>query len=314
MRILVVGDKDWERKQLCDAVEALGHEHFQAPDGDQGWQACLELCPDVVLSDYIMPGRNGRELCREVRNHKFENYVYFVILSTLSERGDVLEGMRAGADDYLPKPVDLEALEARLMAASRVTSLHKKVADQRNELRRLNVRLRDESRRDALTQVGNRLSFNDDAREFLDAFKRYGHTVCFALCDIDKFKQYNDTYGHLAGDENLHMVAQHLEKGTRASDKVYRFGGEEFLVVFRESDLETSRRAAERLREALQKRAVTHIENPPHGVVTLTFGLSMLDSAEPGGLEAALNRADEALYHGKESGRNRVVLYAEMAR
>ncbi len=312
MRILIVGDREEERAILREALDRLGFQYKECHDGAAGWEMIQSWVPDLVLSDFIMPGLNGRELCRKVRENTWDHYIYFVVLSTLHKRDHVIEGLRSGADAYLPKPVDMEALEARLSAAQRVTELHKKVANQRNELERLNGQLRDESRRDPLTGVGNRLRLNDDMVGYLDAHQRYGHQFCLALCDIDYFKQYNDTYGHLLGDRVLRQVARVLQSGTRGSDSVYRFGGEEFLVVFRQTNLEVARQACERLRASLQEAAIEHMGNPPLNVLTITFGLAelTLDSDTP--VESVLKRADEALYHGKFAGRNRVVVETEM--
>lgn len=307
MDILVVGDKHEERIILQKAVERLGHRCHIAEDGDQGWQVFLDHSLDVVLSDFIMPGLNGIELCQQVRLHPRDHYTYFIVLSTLHERSHVLAGLQSGCDDYLRKPVDVEELEARLISARRVTSLHKRLARQNRELERLSGQLREESRRDPLTQVGNRLRFNEDAVRLLDEHRRYRRRFCLALCDIDNFKKYNDTFGHLAGDENLRMVAAALRAGTRASDQVYRFGGEEFLLIFTEQSLEEARVACERLRQSVQGRRLAHPENQPYGVVTLTFGLAGLGEADTD-LQSAIHRADMALYEGKEGGRNRVVL------
>lgn len=312
MHVLVVGDKEAERAVLREAVHRLGHELSEAADGDQGWQAYLEHAPQIILSDFIMPGKNGLELCRAVREQPFEHYTYFVLLSTLSERAHILDGLRSGADDYLPKPVDVEELELRLLAARRVTELHARLAQQRNELEALSQKLLDESRKDTLTQVGNRLKFNDDARGLLDAYSRYGHAYTLAICDIDYFKQYNDTYGHLKGDEILCLVASHLEQSTRASDQVYRFGGEEFLIVFAEQGPEVAQIAAERLRREIEGLDVPHAGNPRTGKLTITFGLAPLCGADQKDLERTLQVADEALYAGKNAGRNQVVVHRQV--
>ena len=309
MHILVVGDKDWERKLLREAVTALGHTCDEAEDGDVGFVRYQALNPDVILSDFIMPGLNGLELCREVRAHPGPNYTHFIVVSTLNERGHVLEGLRSGADDYLPKPIDIESLEARLLTAARVTTLHKRLADQNRELEVLSERLREEGRRDPLTNVGNRLRFREDSRAVLDAHHRYGHDYSFVLGDIDHFKQYNDTYGHLEGDENLKRVALLLDEETRASDNVYRFGGEEFLIVLSEQGVGSAHEAAERLRKAIFAQQIVHEGNPGYGVVTMTFGVAQLFGSTPEALEQTLKHADEALYEGKEGGRNRVVCW-----
>ena len=300
MLILIVGDKEEERAVLRQAVTALGHQWRQAEDGDLGWLQYLDCRPQVILSDFIMPGRDGLELCRAVRSQPFDHYTYFVLLSTLAQRHHVFEGLRSGADDYLPKPVDVDELALHLLAAERVSELHRRLAEQRHELQELSSKLLEESRKDALTQVGNRLRFNDDSAGFLTA-----SPCSVALCDIDCFKQYNDTYGHLEGDKVLKVVAQQLDRCQGAH--LYRFGGEEFLLVFPLMGEEAAAQQLERLRADIEGLNVVHAGNKPYGRLTVTFGLCSLEGDTPGHLEQALKDADQALYDGKNAGRNRVL-------
>jgi diguanylate cyclase (GGDEF)-like protein len=303
MLILIVGDREEERAVLRQAVTRLGHEWRQSVDGDEGWLHYLDCRPQVILSDFMMPGKNGLELCQAVRAQPFDHYTYFVMLSTLAERDHVFEGLRSGADDYLPKPVDVAELELHLLAAERVSELHRRLAEQRQELQDLSQKLLAESRKDALTQVGNRLRFHDDSPGFLAC-----SPCTVALCDIDCFKQYNDTYGHLEGDKILKVVAHQLDRCQEAT--LYRFGGEEFLLVFANQEVEAAAAVLEQLRAEIEALQVVHVGNPPYGRLTVTFGLAPLQGDTPGHLEKALKEADLALYEGKKSGRNRVCRFA----
>jgi len=307
MRVLIVGDKEEERAVLRQAIQRLGHDWREAHDGDAGWLQYLEWRPQVILSDFVMPGKNGLELCQAVRSQPFDHYTYFILLSTLAQRAHVLDGLRSGADDYLAKPVDVDELELRLLAAGRVNELHRRLAEQRSQLQQLSSQLLAESRKDALTQVGNRMRFHDDTPGFLEAPE-----LCVALCDIDCFKQYNDTYGHLEGDKVLKVVASHLQESTPDQVQVYRFGGEEFLLVFPQ-DQEAAHEVLQRLRSEVEALQVVHVGNPPYGRLTLTFGLAPLQGHTPGDLELCLKQADEALYQGKHGGRNRVVCHNSAA-
>lgn len=302
MLILIVGDKEEERRVLREACQRLGHEWREAPDGDAGWLQYLNCHPQVVLSDFVMPGKNGLELCRAVRNQPFDHYTYFVLLSTLAQRDHILDGLRSGADDYLPKPVDVEDLELRLLAAQRVTELHARLADQRHQLQVMSERLFAESRRDPLTQVGNRLRYHDDSPKFLEL------PCAVALCDIDCFKQYNDIYGHLEGDKILRLVASQLDR-VSGDAHVYRFGGEEFLLIFPGLEKDVAYAELEKLRREIEALDVVHVGNKPFGKLTVTFGLCPLDGTTLGDLERVGKQADDALYEGKRSGRNQVRIF-----
>src|SRR5688572_15847962 len=180
-----------------------------------------------------MPGLTGLQLCQKIRGHS-AGYTYFILVTGQGAHDQILEGMAAGADDYLVKPLDLEDLEGRLIAAARVTALHDQLAGQRGELEAFNADLTEMAHRDPLTGLRNRRALQDDV-ELLEArVIRYGHRYCMALLDIDHFKAYNDTYGHLAGDRTLQTVAGELLRQARAGDSIYRYGGEEFLCIFPE--------------------------------------------------------------------------------
>jgi diguanylate cyclase (GGDEF)-like protein len=259
----------------------------------------------VVISDWIMPGLTGLELCREIRAFTPGNYTYFIMITSQAAPHQVVEGMEAGADDYLVKPLDSDDLEVRLIAAARVTSLHRQLAQQRFELEVLNQELTAISLRDPLTGLGNRMAIDEDLDQLEARVVRYGHRYCLALLDVDCFKSYNDTYGHQAGDQALQAVAAQLKGEAREGDAVYRYGGEEFLCIFPEQFLATAAVAAERMRSGLEQSAIPHAESPL-GVLTLSAGLAMLDPGRARSVDDVLKEADEALYRAKQLGRNRI--------
>jgi two-component system cell cycle response regulator len=313
MKILVTDDDSTSRLIAQTALRTLGHECITACDGTAAWEAFTATMPDVVVSDSVMPGMSGLELCRNIRAHPLGGSTYFIMVTSQGGLDEILEGMSAGADDYLVKPLDLDDLQARLIAAARVTSLHRQLAQQRTELEALNEELAAVARRDPLTGLGNRRAL----REYLDLFEgrvaRYGHRYCMALLDVDHFKSYNDTYGHQAGDEILKAVAAQLNDQARAGDSLYRYGGEEFLCIFPEQSLETGTIAVERMRRAIEALAIPHRESPT-GVLTISAGIAMLDPDHTPSASGAVKQADEALYRAKQLGRNRVVQVAVAAR
>lgn len=302
----MVGDKDFERRPLAQALIALGHTVREADDGSRAWELYSRTHFDVVISDYLMPLMNGLDLCRQIRLGPHAAYTYFMIVSSRNETDNVLEGFRSGVDDYLAKPVSTIELECRLISAQRVTQMHRDLAQSNAQLLHLSEKLREESRKDALTGVGNRLKFEDDLRRFEDEHKRYNHKFYLGLCDIDNFKLYNDNYGHLEGDRVLKEVASTLAHKSRASDYCYRFGGEEFLLVFTDQDESGAAAVAERLRQAVEDLQIVHEHNQPFGKVTLSIGLSRFVSANSEKVDVYLKRADEALYQSKSDGKNRL--------
>ncbi len=309
MRILIAEDETISRMVLQKLVTRLGHEVIPAADGRQAWERFLESNPEVVISDWMMPDMDGLELCRRIREEAEQSgrtYTWFIMLTSLDQMQHRIEGMEAGADDYLSKPLDQDELQLRLIAARRVVALHQRIAEQTRQLEELNRRLYDDGRVDALTGVANRRRMEEDLRQLAAEAERYGHPWSVALMDIDHFKKYNDTLGHQAGDQTLRAVAQALAGACRDSDRVYRYGGEEFLVLLRQQWPDAAAVAAERLRQAVACLGRPHPASP-HGHVTVSVGVA---GWTPGcGLspKEVIAQADEALYHAKECGRNRVV-------
>jgi two-component system cell cycle response regulator len=308
LRVLIAEDDAVSRTILKKAVEKFGHECLAAEDGEEAWELYRNTPEvDVVISDWMMPGPDGLELCRRVRAINNGWYTFFVFLTALGDKEHLLEGMQAGADDYLAKPLDREQLQVRLIAASRVNSLHRQLNEQNAELEKLNRELFAASRRDPLTRLGNRLRLREDLETLSARVERYGHGYCVMLCDIDFFKRYNDTYGHLAGDEVLEKVAGVISENLRRGDMAYRYGGEEFLIILPEQTLGFASSAAERLRRRVEELAIPHEAKTPPGIVTISVGLAALSPGERKPVEKLLKEADDALYGAKETGRNRVV-------
>jgi two-component system, cell cycle response regulator len=305
MKILVADDEPTTLLVARAALGSLGHECLTVSDGAAAWDAYRSHRPDVVISDSVMPGLTGPELCRNIRGHPTDGYAYFIMISVNGTSDDIFEGMTAGADDYLVKPLDLEDLQARLVVAARVTALHNELAQQRTELEGLNHDLAAIVRRDPLTGLGSRQALHEDLDLLDEQVKRYGGGYCLAVLDVDLFKSYNDTYGHQAGDRALHAVALELSHQARSGDAIYRYGGEEFLCIFPEQSLGAGTQAVQRMRRAVERLAVPHVSNPP-GVLTISAGLAVLDPEVPRPASEVFKEADDGLYRAKDLGRNRV--------
>jgi two-component system cell cycle response regulator len=305
LKILIAEDDAVSRTILRRAVEKLGHECLAATDGEEAWNLYEEQPDvDVIISDWMMPGVDGLELCRRVRGHKRDGYTYFIFLTALGDREHLLQGLEAGADDYLSKPLDRDELGMRLTSALRVTELHRRLAFQNGELEKLNRLLFEQSRQDPLTSLGNRLRLAEDLRTLQSRAERYCHNYAVVLCDVDFFKAYNDRYGHLAGDDVLRRVAATIIAGLRGGDTAYRYGGEECLMVLPEQDAEAALAAAGRLRREVEDLGIPHASGTPLGVVTISCGVAT--SAGMRDEDSLLKAADTALYVAKKAGRNRV--------
>ena len=314
MRVLIAEDEAVSRLMLRRSIEQLGHECLVAVDGDAAWELFEQHEVDVVISDWMMPGLDGPDLCRRVRAHPRQTYTYFILLTSLEGKQYLLTGLEAGADDYLTKPFDRDELRARLQTVVRVTTLQRQLAEKSAELERLNRALAASARKDPLTGLGNRLQLHEDLYRLQRWLERYVRGYGVALCDVDQFKRYNDGYGHLAGDEALRAIGRAVDGATRDGDMTYRFGGEEMLVILPEQTAETSAVAMERVRRAVEGLGLPHATNAPHGLVTVSIGVAALAPGEASSWEELLARADTALYQAKQAGRNRVVVHADPPR
>jgi diguanylate cyclase (GGDEF)-like protein len=291
MDVLIADDDAGTRLLVSAAVERLGHRCTVAEDGTKAWRLYRDEMPDVVITDWQMPGMDGTELAEAIRGHNAAPYAYVVVLTGAADEEAARRTMEVGADDLLLKPLDVAQLERKLIAAGRVTALHR--------------RMHEDARQDTLTGLGNRLRLAEDLEVLCGRVQRYGHVYSAALFDVDDFKGYNDTAGHLAGDDVLRAVARALQQQIRTGDAVYRYGGEEFLVLLPEQSIESSALAAERLRAAVEALGLPH---PAGGVVTVSAGVAALSDGEckP---DELFELADQALYRAKAGGRNRVELH-----
>jgi diguanylate cyclase (GGDEF)-like protein len=308
VRILVADDDPTSRLVLKAMVSKLGHECVVAEDGSSAWELLAPGGIDVLLTDWMMPGVDGPELCRRLRNDVGGNYVYIVLTTGLDNPEDVLEGMSAGADDYLTKPVDTFAVKTRLVAAERVTELHHQLVQTQAQLEWANLELLERSLTDQLTGLGNRRRMDEDLERVHARALRIGRTYGIAIFDIDYFKRYNDHYGHVSGDEALRRVGSSIDLIVRSGESAYRYGGEEFLVLMPDCGMgDVVGVAADRIRRSVLQAAIPHEARPsaPY-VVTLSGGVSCWIPGSPLSAREVLEEADQALFDAKTAGRNRI--------
>lgn len=300
MKVLVADDDPGSLMVARAAVERSGHDCLAAADGDEAWALYLEHQPDVVVTDWMMPGMDGLALCRAIRAREQDLYTYVVLLTSQGSRDDVLAGLEAGADDYVTKPLDPFVLHARLLVARRITTLHADLAHYRRVLSR-------QARTDPLTGLDNRLKLSEDLEQLHRRSGRYGEQYSLAMCDVDNFKSYNDVYGHQAGDLALRAVGAALLGIVRKSDGVYRYGGEEFLLVLPQQSVSAAKALMERVLEAVRDLAIVHAGDPS-GQLRLSAGISSFSADHRVDADTLVGEADAALYAAKAAGRNRVEL------
>jgi two-component system, cell cycle response regulator len=295
MRLLIADDEPHPALLMAEVLQTWEYEPVLVHDG----LAALAMLrasnpPRLALLDWQMPGLDGIQVCREVRQAK-EPFSYLILVTGHGGREQRIDGLEAGADDFLAKPVDTSELKARLAAARRIIDLQEK--------------LREQAAHDALTGLWNRaaiLAFLDGE---LQRGRRERSPLAVVLADLDHFKRINDTWGHLAGDHVLRQAARRMQVALRVYDSVGRYGGEEFLAVLPGCGSEDAMGLAERLRRCV---AAEPVELEAMRVaITVSLGIAVCDGAAKAAQVAGLLRtADEALYRAKAAGRNCAVFGA----
>jgi two-component system cell cycle response regulator len=306
-RILVVDDHEDNIELLRARLEARGYEVFGASDGQAALDQVERVTPDLILLDVMMPKMDGMEVVRRLKANKKLPFIPVIMQTALDSTENKVEGLDAGADDYITKPINFAELEARVNSLLRIKKLETELTASKNELSDLNDKLRRISLTDGLTDIDNRRCLEDRLHEMWQHSLRLHEPIALIMCDIDKFKSVNDQFGHQAGDSVLKEVARILKGEAREIDRVGRYGGEEFLLILPGTVLDAAVTFAERLREKVE----AHTFSYTGGTLRRTISCGVAASPHPRvkDQEALLKAADEALYVAKETGRNRVVRF-----
>ena len=295
LKVVVADDDDAVLRLIAKITASAGHETFVARNGDEAWDRISEHNPDLLITDWEMPGLDGIKLCSKLRQERLPFYVYVLLLTAKSQSEDLVMGLDAGADDFLSKPVDPPVLLARLKAGARMVAMER--------------RLHDIANLDPLTGIMNRRSFQElFALEWARA-SRFGHSLSCVMIDLDFFKRINDMYGHAAGDAVLQETASLLGSHRRSSDYVARYGGEEFCVLLPETDEGGAAAWAERLLTAIAQMSIPYSGQILNVTGSLGVATRLENTTSP---EALIALTDQALGVAKESGRNRVVRFGEL--
>jgi len=293
LRILVADDDEVVLTALTGLLRHLGHEAVIARDGTEAWNLIQrEDAPSLVILDWLMPGFNGLEICRRLRQDKKRPYQYVIMLTAKDEVRDLVESIESGADDYLSKPFDERELRVRLRAGERILALRDDLSAKATI--------------DELTGLLNRAGITEKLQQELALAERNNGAVSILMADLDNFKGINDTHGHAVGDEVLREASKRMGYRLRPYDDLGRYGGEEFLGVLPGCTSLSAMEIAQRMRQAISESAIPTTA----GLIdlTLSIGVATVDETTPMSLDAMVSAADKALYVAKRAGRNRVEL------
>jgi len=311
--VLVAEDDAATRLRLQRTIEGWGHPVIAVADGRDALERLRSGAARLLVCDWQMPGMSGPELCRRIRDGDDGGLYIYVILLTIRQGTDaVVEGLEAGADDFLSKPFHAAELRARLAVGYRTLQLVDELQRTNVELRGLNRLLQGMARTDPLMRIGNRRGFEECIVWMHSESCRHGLPYGILMADVDCFKAYNDACGHPAGDEVLVRLADLLRDCARAEDQLFRYGGEEIVILLRPPNRQGLQAAAERFRRRVADAAIPH-PGYDAGIITVSFGGALFDPAELAHganqpWQAVVQEADEALYAAKHAGRNRTLL------
>ena len=307
-RILVVDDHPDNVMVLRARLEARGYVVDSAEDGEAALERIHEAPPDLVLLDVMMPKMDGFEVVRRMKADPSLPFIPVIMQTALDSTESMVQGVDAGADDYIAKPINFKELEARVKSLLRIQALQQQLEERERQLSDANERLTVMSRTDGLTGLANRRFIEERLHEMWEHGQRLHEPLSIVMCDIDHFKRVNDEYGHQAGDAVLKQFAGTLVSAAREIDRVGRVGGEEFLLILPGTVLDAAVTFAERVRE----NVAAHEFDIGDGRIlhrTMSCGVAAFPHPAIASQHALVKAADDALYVAKETGRNRVVRF-----
>jgi two-component system, cell cycle response regulator len=297
MKILAAEDNPISQSMLRSMLTKWGYDVVTAGDGNQAWDILQSpQAPRMAILDWMMPGQDGVEVCRQLRAAGKEPYTYILLLTARTDSQDLVEAIDAGADDYLTKPFNSSELRARLRAGRRIVELQEQLLEAQEALR-------ERATHDGLTGLYNRAAILEILYQELARATREPQPFSILMADLDHFKQVNDVHGHLAGDEVLREAARRMKATIRCYDSLGRYGGEEFLAVLPGCDPCGAWMLGERVRQSIGNDlfAVGEVQLP----ITCCIGCATQPVGAAFDADSLIRMADDALYGAKHAGRNR---------
>ncbi|GAB1476835.1 diguanylate cyclase [Bacillota bacterium] len=292
-KILLVDDSVLNLMLLTEALSDE-YEVITAVNGKEAIAlAESDSPPDIILLDIIMPGMSGYEVCQRLSDSNATKDIPVIFVTGMQDEKNQEQGLSLGAIDYITKPFSVPIIKAKIK--------------NHLELKEYNDVLKSSSWKDELTQIANRRRYDAVLESEIRRSRRGKSFISVLIADIDSFKKYNDTYGHLAGDKCLQKVAQAIVSSLkRPGDLAARWGGEEFSVLLPETDRASALYIGENIRQAVESMGIPHEASPVTGVVTISIGVSTMDPSKEQSAESLFLEADRALYNAKKLGKNRI--------
>lgn len=310
LRILVVDDHPDNVEIINVRLSSRGYQIDTATNGEEALHKVKDNPPDLILLDVMMPLMDGYEVSRRIKNDPDLPFIPIILVTARDSTQDKVDGLDAGADDYLTKPVNFPELEARVRSMLRIKRLQDELDQKNRELEYANKQLRKLSITDGLTQLFNHRHIHELLHEEFERTKRSAEPMAVVMMDLDRFKHVNDTYGHPTGDVILYETANILRQTVREIDMVGRYGGEEFVVILPGADEQAAHQFAERVRQAVADNLYQDEANEVR--MTVSGGVASFPSGGIDHPDLLIKRADEALYAAKQGGRNRIIRATEL--
>ncbi len=305
-KILVVDDIPVNIQLMQKYLSPVGYDILFARNGEEALTEVQNGNPDLVLLDVMMPKMDGFETCRILKSNDKTKYIPIIMVTALNEIEDKVKGIEAGADDFITKPFNKLELLARTKSLLRIKRLHDQLQEKVIQLEQAKERLRELAIKDGLTGLYNHRYFKRFLTQEIMRAHRHKSQVSLIMMDIDHFKNYNDTYGHLAGDEVLRNVAKLMTENIRSIDVAARYGGEEFVIVLPQTNKNAAKIVAEKLRVLVGIQKFQNEDTQPNGKITISMGVATFPE-NAADIEELIHQADQRLYHAKSLGRNCVV-------
>ncbi len=299
MKILIADDDYAFRTMLAALLRKLGHETVEALDGKEACEIMLlEDAPHLAILDWMMPVMEGPEVVKQIRKIETETPPYIIMLTGKSSKKELVAGLDAGADDYLSKPFNREELRTRIEVGRRIVEIQASLVKSRKVMEH-------QANHDPLTGMLNRRAILEQLRKELARSYSNAELLTVGMCDIDLFKQINDTYGHQTGDDILCDFARILKESIREYDSAGRIGGEEFLLIMPMKPGAHYPAAYEKLcRRIADSKIATRTE-----VLSITISIGFVRATAASTVDEILEKTDKAMYLAKQGGRNRAVEY-----